>query len=220
LFYYNRVSLSDFAGFIQGGMEVKVLNSNPTTVHNLISDLTLRFGINFSTSDVVDNTISWTGNNGTVTLEATPGSLVFQGSTTLTVKKRTYEELAREQFANYFDSTLDSYYRTNIKSGGSSTANETSWRGPAASANSSIQTFFRNVSYFYGMYGRNASSGVSDPVSFNNNCTWRYLNLPDNTLVPELTGAISDRCSRVVAVKTSGGTAYWTGTLAIPMALR
>ncbi len=85
-FYYNKIDLSVLATAAGDMFKVRSTGTKPTSMHGLIADFRKTFGIGLSTNDVDDTAISWTGDVGTVTVQAKTNGLVFTGSVTLTTE--------------------------------------------------------------------------------------------------------------------------------------
>lgn len=84
-FTYNRVDL----GFMLVNEPDLLIETEVTSVHELLSALNAAFGINLEASDVVDSVIPATQPdvNTPVTITATDGSLVWAKSVTINVTK-------------------------------------------------------------------------------------------------------------------------------------
>lgn len=88
--FFNRIGLGSFA--IQAGamFKLKTFGVKPTSAHQILSTFSATFGIELTALDVDNNLINWTGDNGTVTLQAKPFSLGFVGSTSISISHTTF----------------------------------------------------------------------------------------------------------------------------------
>lgn len=83
IYKYKRLKLSDLPGLLY--QPLRVSPDDPQTLYDLFALIRKQLGINFSTDDVEDATVVTTGDGRTLKITAKAGSLVWQGSCTLTL---------------------------------------------------------------------------------------------------------------------------------------
>ncbi len=91
-FYFDRLDLSSFASILGSLFKIDITGTKPTNAFGIINNFNQTFGIELSTADISNTTISWTGDVGTVSITAVSGSLGFKGTASLTVNYSVIEQ--------------------------------------------------------------------------------------------------------------------------------
>lgn len=82
-YQYKRLKLEDLPGLLY--LPLRVAADQPQNLYGLLTLIRQQLGINFSTDDVEDASIVTQGDVRTLKITAKAGSLVWQGSCTLTL---------------------------------------------------------------------------------------------------------------------------------------